>query len=411
MKPYTYKEITAYGLFGFPLALVALPIYIYVPMFYAQRFGMSLTLIGGALLITRLLDAFIDPAIGLWIDRSQTGYHRCIVWSLPFLLAGFIALFHPPQISKQYAFFWFLFSLMVVYAGFSLATIAYQSWGAALTQARAHRSRVSATREGFGLVGVIIAATLQGFTNVGWLSWIFVGSLLTATLVLLKYAPRPVLSLLPAPIAAGWLTPFGNPLFRSLFAVFMVNGIAAAIPATLFLFFVKDRLAMPQYAGMFLTFYFIAAFLSMPLWVYLSKRHGEKNIWLIAMALAVSSFTWAYTLSAGEVMAYASICIISGAALGADLALPAALLAAVIHHANDSGAHEGVYFGAWNWATKMNLALAAGIVLPVLGLAGYSSGSSQPNALLMLALAYALLPGALKTLAALLLWRAPLNQI
>ena len=36
----TFPALLSYGLFGLPLALVALPIYVYVPQFYAQRFGL-----------------------------------------------------------------------------------------------------------------------------------------------------------------------------------------------------------------------------------------------------------------------------------------------------------------------------------------------------------------------------------
>ncbi len=411
MRTFSYKALFSYGLFGLPLALVALPIYVYVPQFYTERFGLSLTLIGSALLIARILDAFIDPAIGLWVDRQRGGYDRLIAWSLPLLMVGFIALFHPPQSISTQPFFWFLSSLVVVYLGFSLATIAYQSWGAALTQAQAQRSRLTAVREACGLVGVIIAAALPSIADLSWLSLVFIVTLLAAAFLLLSHAPRPGVTP-PYPVGpASLLAPFLQSRFRWLFAVFMLNGIAAAIPATLFLFFANDRLGLPQYAGMFLLLYFIAAAVSMPLWVTLAKRHGEKRAWLIGMLIAIVSFVWAYTLSQGAFSGYALICILSGISLGADLALPPALLAAVIGHAGDSGKHEGSYFGVWNWATKMNLALAAGISLPLLEWLGYHPGTTDAQGLQALALGYALLPCALKSLAALLLWRAPLHAI
>ncbi len=411
MRTFSYKALFSYGLFGLPLALVALPIYVYVPQFYTERFGLSLTLIGSALLIARILDAFIDPAIGLWVDRQRGGYDRLIVWSLPLLMVGFIALFHPPQSISTQPFFWFLSSLVVVYLGFSLATIAYQSWGAALTQAQAQRSRLTAVREACGLVGVIIAAALPSIADLSWLSLVFIVTLLAAAFLLLSHAPRPGVTPPYSVGPASLLAPFLQSRFRWLFAVFMLNGIAAAIPATLFLFFANDRLGLPQYAGMFLLLYFIAAAVSMPLWVTLAKRHGEKHAWLIGMLIAIVSFVWAYTLSQGAFSGYALICILSGISLGADLALPPALLAAVIGHAGDSGRHEGAYFGVWNWATKMNLALAAGISLPLLEWLGYHPGTTDAQGLQALALGYALLPCALKSLAALLLWRVPLHAI
>jgi glycoside/pentoside/hexuronide:cation symporter, GPH family len=68
------------------------------------------------------------------------------------------------------------------------------------------------------------------------------------------------------------------------------------------------------------------------------------------------------------------------------------------------GAHSGAYFGWWQVATKLNLALAAGVSLPLLQWLGYESGSRDAPALLALSWAYALLPCVLKLLAGVLLW-------
>jgi Na+/melibiose symporter-like transporter len=59
----------------------------------------------------------------------------------------------------------------------------------------------------------------------------------------------------------------------------------------------------------------------------------------------------------------------------------------------------------------MNLALAAGISLPLLELLGYLPGTLEVQGLHALAVGYALLPCVLKTIAALLLWRAPLDPL
>ena len=87
-------------------------------------------------------------------------------------------------------------------------------------------------------------------------------------------------------------------------------------------------------------------------------------------------------------------------AQGADLSLPGALLAGVIQREGHSGQLEGGYFGWWNFATKLNLALAAGIALPLLQVFGYTPGSRELQAL---TLAYCLLPCVLKLAAAALL--------
>ena len=157
--------------------------------------------------------------------------------------------------------------------------------------------------------------------------------------------------------------------------------------------------------------YFSAAAISLPLWVALAKRRGEASAWLISMLLAIAAFIWVYGLPAGAAIGFGAVCVMSGFALGADLALPPALLAAVIARAGHSGAREGSYFGAWSWATKMNLALAAGVALPLLERLGYVPGTVDAGGMHALRVAYALLPCALKLLAAALLWRAPLDDI
>ncbi|MGA0584590.1 MAG: MFS transporter, partial [Castellaniella sp.] len=69
------------------------------------------------------------------------------------------------------------------------------------------------------------------------------------------------------------------------------------------------------------------------------------------------------------------------------------------------GVRDGAYLGWWNLATKLNLALAAGVTLPLLQWLGYEPGSQDPHALRLLAWTYGLLPCVLKLGAAWLLHR------
>jgi len=176
------------------------------------------------------------------------------------------------------------------------------------------------------------------------------------------------------------------------------------VPATLVLFFIRDRLQAPSWEPAFLAAYFAAGALSIPLWVRAVRRLGLAHAWLAGMLLNIAAFIWAATLGAGDTWAYLAVCAASGIGLGADLTLPGALLAGVIQRAGHGGHAEGAYFGWWNFATKLNLALAAGLALPLLGAFGYASGSREPEALQALTLAYCALPCLLKLGAAALLW-------
>ncbi|HCZ14255.1 MAG TPA: MFS transporter, partial [Candidatus Accumulibacter sp.] len=110
---------------------------------------------------------------------------------------------------------------------------------------------------------------------------------------------------------------------------------------------------------------------------------------------------FALFLGEGDVWPFAIVCLASGLALGADLALPAAIAADL----GDRQGQAGACFGVWNLVAKLNLALAAGLALPLLSLLGYVPGGGGAQGLAALTLAYALLPLAFKALAGALLWR------
>ena len=401
-----WRDGLSYGALGLPLAFVALPLYVVLPNHYAEAFGVPLAWLGALLLAARLLDAFIDPWIGRWCDgwfaRSTPRVLAICVAAALALALGFVALFFPPMRDLPGLLAWCGSTLAVCYLSYSVLGIVHQSWGARLGGDALQRARIVSWREGLSLAGVLLASVLASTLGAGVTSAVLAATLALA-LAALWHAPR-----VPAgqPTAPG--TPMrlalANPSFRRLLTVYLVNGIASAIPATLVLFFIRDRLQAPAWEPLFLGSYFLAAALSMPLWMRAVARFGLGRSWLAGMLLAIASFVWAALLGAGDVFGFAAVCVASGIALGADLALPGALLAGVIRRAGHQGQAEGMYFGWWNFATKLNLALAAGIALPLLGWFGYAPGSRDAHALNALTLAYCALPCVLKLIAAALLY-------
>jgi Na+/melibiose symporter-like transporter len=233
-----------------------------------------------------------------------------------------------------------------------------------------------------------------------------------------------------ARIADSWRQLAGHRPFRWILAAFLANGIASAIPATLVLFFVADVLQAPGKAPMFLILYFLAAAVGMPLWVRIARRLGLRRAWLAGMAVSIAAFGWAFLLGPGDTLAFGVICLMTGLALGADLAMPPAILANLLAADDAPRDSEGSIFGIWNLATKVNLAAAAGLALPLLEFLGYipgqlsataSASASEGQALssalpavssisgsIALSATYALLPCVLKLIAGVLLLRAPL---
>ncbi|WP_374672688.1 MFS transporter [Acidovorax temperans] len=452
--PWGWSQGVRYGLLGLPLAFCALPLYVVMPHWYATTWGVPLASLGVLLLVLRLFDAVLDPWIGracdAWARAGTLTLWRALALAAGVLALAFAALFYP-QVAREHALAWAGVSLAFTYLAYSVVTVAHQSWGAALGGDARMRSTIVAWREGWGLLGVVLASTVPIWLGVPALGALMAVALLLAV-VALRFAPRPdaarvsegasettptfSFAATPAPTSApasapsiathakpqasDLFAPWRNPAFVRLVAVFAANGIASAVPATLVLFFIADRLQAPtSHQGAYLGLYFLCAAVSMPLWLRAVARWGLARAWGLGMGLSIAAFVGAAAVGAGDAALYAVVCAASGLALGSDLAIPAALLAQVAQpganaeradHNTDPAAPageaaHGLYFGWWNLVAKLNLALAAGLTLPLLAALGYTPGARDADSLFMLSAVYCLLPCALKAGAALALHR------
>lgn len=400
MQAFGKRNGLAYGLLGLPLAFVALPLYVILPNYYAKVFGVPLAVLGAILLGARLFDAFIDPLLGRLSDRlfarSANAVLRAGALAAAVLALGFALLFFPQVTAPDALVVWATVMLTVTYAAYSFLSVAHQSWGAMLGGNEAERSRIVAWREALGLVGVVLASVTPVALGMPATTAIFIVALICGGLAWTR-AVQPVAKKNKAAVPGAIWLPFKHSNFKRLLLVFMLNGTASAVPATLVLFFIQDRLQAPtSQEPLFLGSYFLTAALSIPMWLAVVKRIGLAKAWWCGMALSMAVFAWATQIGNGQTMAFLVICALSGVALGTDLALPGALLAGVIQSNGDSGKSEGAYFGWWNFAIKLNLALAAGLALPLLGVFGYAPGARSPEALHALVIAYCVLPCVLK---------------
>ena len=97
-----------------------------------------------------------------------------------------------------------------------------------------------------------------------------------------------------------------------------------------------------------------------------------------------------------------------------DVTLPTAIQADVIDLDTMTSGEQrtGLFFAIWGLATKLSLALATGLVFPLLALSGFVTAGTEPQppqALAMLSALYAWLPVLPKLIAIALMWRFPIS--
>ncbi|GLK57594.1 Na+/melibiose symporter-like transporter [Methylopila capsulata] len=417
--------LVAYALPAIPFAALTLPLYIVVPSYYAEGLGLPLAAVGNALLAVRLIDAIADPAVGVVADRWRPRFGRRRLWfaaaMLPTAIASWMIFTPEHGDGIGYLLLWGA-ALSIAWTA---ALVPYNAWGAELSTSYAGRSRIAAWRESAALVGTLIALSLQavipamtggGQAEVLASYAVFVGlGLPLLALGTLTLTPEPVdASRRRLGFREGLAAMKANTAFARLLIAFFVNGFANGLPATLFLFFVGERLGAPDLAGPFLVAYFAAGVLGVPLWLWLARRTSKHRAWCLAMLLASAVFLLAPLLGPGDVVLFGVVCLITGAAVGADLALPPSIQADVIDvdTAASGEQRSGLYLAAWGLATKLALAAAVGLAFPVLAATGFdpAAGLREPLGLTTLAWLYGGLPVALKLLAVGLMWNFPLDE-
>lgn len=430
--------LAAYSALSLSLAMAMLPIYMIAPKFYGNTLGVSLGMLGAALFAVRLVDTVQDPLIGRlvdWLGGVPRGWSGLMVVGAVLLAGGFVLLFHVPTgLSEGSIVVWMVGALVLVYTAHSLMNVCYLSWGARLTDDSGARARVTGWREAAGVVGVVVASVVPAVwvagdgaeRAYGAFAWVFAAILGITLAIMLLGSPRPRIAQVSrfnairahhsdesvlvsrwSRLMAPWRTALGRKavgpdrwLWR-LYAFYLFNATAAALPATLILFYVEDVIERPDQVGLFLGAYFLAGLLVFGFWVRVSDCLGKARTWVLGSLIAGIGLCMAAFLGAGDTTAYLVVCVLTGTALGVDLALPPAMLADAIRP--DQRASTGLYFGVWAFVAKFALAVSAGVSLPMLGALGYEPG--QPATATSLAFVYAFTPIVFKSMAAACLGR------
>ncbi|MGE0423916.1 MAG: MFS transporter [Reyranellaceae bacterium] len=460
-----FNRLVAYATLQLPLNMAALPVVLNVPKFYGDALGLSFTALGTYLLLTRVLDALQDPLLGFVSDRMThrpRGRLLFVLLAMPLLVGGIFMLFHPPSkevLGTTGLTIWLLVALIVVHLGYSGVSISYHAHGADLTDDYNERTRVTVAREVFGLTGMTLAvvlpailinpnihgeiadawhaaraalataraaadgpaiataqAALHGLRQLAEIKGYGTFGLLFIPIAIVCFLPThlwspnsvhpPVARKSRASVFHDFLAPLKNPRFRRLLLVFVVNGSALGIAVSVMLFYVEYVLkGTTVQAGMVLLTYFVSAAVSVPLWMWLSRRTSKAVAWFAAMVLTVVSFGGAGLIGEGQMGLFIATAVLTGMALGADYGLPPSILADIIHaeEGADSKGETGAYFGLWALSTKLATAVGAGLSLPVAAVLGFDPGNQlfDTNALVV---TYIMLPIAVKVLAGLLTW-------
>jgi GPH family glycoside/pentoside/hexuronide:cation symporter len=399
------RILMAVGLFGVMLGAVGLPIYLHAPKYFSDTYGVSLASLGAIMFALRVVDFVQDPLLG---RLSAIGFlsHRLLsAGAGALIIAGAVGLFIVTAPINPTI--WFALSLILLFTGYSLSVILLYTH-AANNFADNAQPVVARWREAGHLIGICLSAIAPTiFTEISHDPYTLFGGFLISITVVAVLLMRNTWSEQMTTTSQKFLFVAPDTRIRPYLILAFVNAIPVAITSTLFLFYVEYAIGPATAAGPCLLLFFGAAAVSVPIWTVLANKYVIEWVLGGAMLATLAAFVVTFTLGAGDIVAFAIICGVTGVLTGADVTLLPMIFIKFLKR-TDVPSEEA--FGYWSLSSKLALALAVGLVLPGLEVSGFDPASPTPLGIYNLSIAYALVPSVLKICAIYALWRVTKRQ-
>ena len=416
-------RVWRYALPAIPMALPTLAVYIWLPSFYAEQTALSLTTVGAVLLLARVFDLLSDLYAGRWCDRrfrwmGRLGKRRG--WMLlGYLLAApaLISILNP---ATNISAWQLLLGCIVLYTGWTLIQVPWQAWLVELSGDGQQRLHLAGRREILGLVGLLLSAAIpviviesggtlaQGLSLLGWVAVV----LGLPCAWLLRALPEPPGAQVSEQVVAWQQLRqlLANRLWLRMLLAWGLNTLANGTAAVLFPLAIAYGFGGSDQARVWLLLvYFGSAVVALP-WV-LRCRIERHRLWCGSMLIASLAFAITPLLSADQLFLFGLVCAVTGALLGADLALPPTLQGDVIdwdrwRYRRDWPA---ACYAGHSLVMKLALGIAAALAPALLELNGWQLETAGVDTRFELLVIYAWLPCVLKLAAVVVLWRFPLT--
>ncbi len=440
--------------------MALLPVNLYVLPFYAEL-GISLYAMSAVVFAARLSDAFTDPLIGVWSDRTRSRWGRRKPWVVggaPLLLLSIYMLFLPPAAPTIWYFgTW----IVLLYLAYTIVALPYYAWGAELSPDYETRTHISGRREQFHFAGNLsfnllplvaalaiyisassgdVAEMFSNFTGrfqqimearagnidviLRWLTMFVMVAIPATVLLAVVFTPEPQRQQEPVKrfdlMGTVRLMRHNGPYVR-IVVTYMVTTFGIALVAAMSYFFVKHVVRVGELYPVYVLVYYTASVIGVSPWMRLSRRFGKHQTFI---ACVVWYSIWASCLPfvpAGEFGLFLVVMSLKGCSVAAMLALAASMAAdAVDIDTARTGEHRaGLYFAVWGFLRKGAYALGGAVALAGVAFVNFDptadvelSGTPQGNSersLFWLTMLYTIIPAAIHCMAIPIMWRYPLT--
>jgi glycoside/pentoside/hexuronide:cation symporter, GPH family len=419
------SQIWAFATVAMPLGMLGLPMAIYLAPFYAGQLGLPLSLVGFALILARVSDFITDPIMGIVTDRWRPTIGRRRIWLIIgtlIMMAGVQLLLRPPA---TVGLVWFGLCVGLVYLGYTTLQIPYEAWAGELSGDYHMRTRISATKQGFSIFGLVVATAIPAYvlSKPGANSGDVLGAIAIGVLIVLPITAALAFFTTPEPapkddapalnLKTAITVMAANKPFRLLVIVVLIATIGEVFRQTITVFFARDVVGVKN-IGIVYAVYFAVGLAAVPAWGWLAARLEKHRALILAFGIVAATNMAMGFLGQGDQNLFIALFVVKGFCFGAIGILPQAMTADTvdIDTAQSGQSQQGVYFATLAMVQKLGFALGGGLPLILLDAVGFkAAGGSSPAALMWLTTFYAAIPGILVLIAAMLLSRYSLTAL
>lgn len=408
------STVWIYGSVSLPLAILGYPIGVWIPRLYSTEMGISLSLIGWVIFSAAIFDAFSDPVMGFFSDKTQTRWGRRRPWmvvGVPLYMFAVWMLLNPSAgVTVVYLGIFFV----MLRASTTIFGLPYAAWGLELSAQYHTRTLIQSAREKYVMVGLMCASFIVLLSQEVWndisasfvlsnFSIVIVTILpLTAFLVVWRVPEAPAIALPKITLKESLGMMFRNKLFSRLLVIELLIAGGENFRNTLSLFFMQDYIGV-EGIGRLYVLYFGVGLAAIPVWDLIARKFGKHMSLAGAMILVGAVSLACFSLDYGDVKQFYVLFALKGFCFGAFAYLPRAMLADVVDldTVRSGSARPASYFSILGFVTKC-AASFGGLSLPILALVGFSAAEGAvngPDELRWLGILYAVVPTAVFTIA------------
>lgn len=372
--------------------------------FFVNVLGMSGTVAGSIIFVSKIYDLVTDAPMGILSDRTRSRWGRRVPWmAAGGVLCGlsFWLVFNPPARAEANMAVWQLGFLLMYATGYTLFNIPYIALAGEMSDSPTERARLMSFRVAFLQTGIVLGAAAAlvlvgigggGRAGYGFMAgivcWIIAVPMLVAAWFSREAdrgAQLTVAAAAHAPVMAQLRGVLKNRPFMVLMAIKILQMIATAAIGASILFLMKNVLGRSE-AEVGTKFGLAATagtMLFIPVWFRIMNRIGKARAWTLATLLivvALSSFLWARPGEADVL--FIGRAFVFGVCTAGLLLVAQSLLTDTMQIDRESSGQqrEGILAGFYSSVEKFAFAFGPLLVGVILDLGGYDKSAAVQSA-------------------------------